>query len=77
LKKIIKKTIEEYLQKSHIYYYDKSDKLALAIINVISNSIDQNSRFYKNCYRNRCNEAKICNDCPFKMFFKTGPKRIP
>ena len=32
--------------------------------------IDFDSWFYKNCKRQRANEAKICNSCPFRAFIE-------
>jgi len=32
--------------------------------------IDFNSWFYKNCRRQRANDAKICGECPFRSYIE-------
>ena len=38
--------------------------------------IDRTSWFYKNCRRQRKNEAKICNECPFRETIESQEERL-
>ena len=39
------------------------------------NQIDPKSRFYLNCKRQRQNDAKICQDCPFRARIRKEEER--